>query len=397
MKVGFYSHTPLEYYGGGEVTVITLANWFVRAGENVDIWIADGFNGSRRVSPEAIRKELDGRVKYGSIPFLDRRTSGYPFLFASKMPDFEQLAAHDANLILLPTVPDRRYLAEVSRRGLPVMFLLHSLTLDRRFPVRRKILFNQLLHRSTLYSLRGLPPSPRLLYEILNVRSAEELERHGVDPRQVLLIPTGIDFASYSVQEDRGTFRVAFLGRLEEPWKGIRLLRDVIDRVLTGSHENLEVLLLGSGPEEAPLRAWAAERPRVTCRGFVSTSEKTELLATSGVILSTSGAEPYGLSSIEGLASGLPLVATPTAGSEYILGRDPAFGRLSTFSADDLAREVLKYYAQWTSDRMGYLRQREMRRAQARVLFDLPVMCARYEQSLQTLSGNGSANGGARA
>jgi glycosyltransferase involved in cell wall biosynthesis len=391
MKVGFFSHTPLEYYGGGEVTVIMLANWFASTGREVDIRIADGFNGPRRLSPQAIRDQLDPRVSYGTIPFLDRRASGYPFLFASKMPDFDQLAAHDANLILLPTVPDRPYLAEVSRRQLPVMFLLHSLTLDRQFPIRRKILFNQLLHRSTLYVLRGLPPSPRLLYEILNDRSAQMLERHGVDPRQVLLIPTGIDFASYSVREDGGTFRVVFLGRLEEPWKGIRLLRDVIDRVLAGSREDLEVLVLGSGPDENLLRAWASQRPRVTCRGFVSSAEKTGLLATAGVILSTSGAEPYGLSSIEGLASGLPLVATPTAGSEYILAQDPSFGHRSTYSADGLAQGVLRYYTAWASDRARYFRDREARRARARELFDLPVMFTRYAESLQMLAGNGAA------
>jgi len=395
MRVAIFSHTPLEYFGGGEVTAILLANWMAREGGEVEFLSEAGYAGPRRVPAEEVRAQLDPRVRLGTVPFDDRKWAGFPSIWRSTLPAVGRLTGNDANLMLLPTVPDRRYLLELYDRRVPVMFLLHSLTLDQPFRLRRKILWNELLHHLSLYSLRRLPSNPRLLYQILNDRAETLLRAHGAAPEQVRLIPTGIDFARYEVREDGGRFRVAFVGRIEEPWKGIDLLRATVERTLARAPGAVEFVLMGSGPDGEPLGAWAKGLPGVRYRGFVPFEEKVAELASASVMLSTSGAEPYGLSSVEGLASGLPLVATATAGSTYLLRQDPVFGRAGPFSAAGLADLLLGYRREWARDPGRYLAERGSRREHARALFDLPQMFPRYAQCLRDLTAPAGAGPGA--
>lgn len=389
MRVAFYSHAPLEHYGGGEVTCVLLANWFAQHGWDVDVWAEAGYAGPRRLTPDQVRALLDPRVGYGTVPFEDRKWAGFPSIWRSTLPACARLAAGEANLLFLPTVPDRRYLRELLARDARAMFLLHALTVDQPFPLRRKIVWDEMIHRLSLYSLRGLPASPHLLYEVLNDRSAGLLRWHGVAPGQVRLIPTGIDFAQYRLADDGGRFRVAFVGRLHDPWKGIDRLRATIRRTLELAPGPVEFVVMGSGPEAEPFRRWAAGRPTVRALGFVPFEEKVRELASCSVLLSTSGSEPYGLTSLEGFASGLPLVATPTAGSSYLVRQGAGFGVVASFSAGDLARRILAYRTAWAADPRAYAAERATRREGARALFDLPKMFAEYDACLRELTDRG--------
>ena len=385
-RIGLYSHAPLEYYGGGEVTSILLANWFASHGWEVEVWAESAYAGPRRLSPSELQGLLDPRVRYGTVAFQDRKWAGVPSIWRSTLPPADHLARNDASLLLLPTVPDRRYLRELLARGLPAMFLLHALTVDQPFPWRRRIVRDQLIHRLSLYGLRGLPASGHLLYEVLNDRSAELLRGHGVAPGQVRLIPTGIDFDRYEVGSDGGTFRVAFVGRIHEPWKGISRLRRTIDRLRASLPGPVEFVLMGSGPDAEELKRWAERSPSVRYLGFVPFEEKVRELSKSSLLLSTSGSEPYGLTSLEGFACGLPLVATPTAGSSYLLRQNALFGSLASYSPAALAGHVLPYRVAWSEDPERYAADRSERRRRARALFDLPQMFARYEECLAELT-----------
>jgi glycosyltransferase involved in cell wall biosynthesis len=143
---------------------------------------------------------------------------------------------------------------------------------------------------------------------------------------------------------------------------------------------------MGSGPGEGELRAWAERLPPVRYLGFVPFEEKVRELAGCSVLLSTSASEPYGLTSVEGLASGLPLVATPTAGSSYLVRQDPGFGRVVSYAPGDLARAILSYRAAWASDPVRFRSQRQARRQRARELFDLPRMFRAYDACLADLT-----------
>ena len=165
------------------------------------------------------------------------------------------------------------------------MFLLHALTVDQPFPLRYRIVRDEVLHHLSLLGLHGLPPTSRLLYQVLNDRSATLLAAHGVPPAQVRLIPTGIEFARYTVGDPTGRFRVAFVGRIHDPWKGIDRLRATITRTLATTAGPVEFVIMGSGPGADELRAWADRVPGVRYLGFVPFDQKVRELAACSVLL----------------------------------------------------------------------------------------------------------------
>jgi glycosyltransferase involved in cell wall biosynthesis len=387
MRLGFYSHAPLEHYGGGEVTLILLANHFARKGWEVVVRSEAAYAGPRRLSAGELASLLVPGVRYEPMAFGDRKFEGFPSIWRSTLPPVEALAEDTVSLFLLPTVPDRRYLERLVAERRCAVFLLHALTVDQPFPLRRRIVWDEMLHRLSLWGLRGLPPGPPLVYQVLNDRSASLLRWHGVAADRIRLIPTGIDFDRYSVGDDGGRFRVAFVGRIHDPWKGIDRLRRTVELTLARAPGPVEFVVMGSGPDADALRSWASGVPEVRYLGFVPFEEKVRELAGSSAILSTSASEPYGLTSLEGFASGLPLVATPTAGSSYLVRQGPGFGTTVSYSPGALAGALLGYRNDWAADRARYAAGRHERRAAARALFDLPRMFDRYDACLRDLAG----------
>jgi glycosyltransferase involved in cell wall biosynthesis len=387
MKLGFYSHAALENYGGGEVTLLLLANHFARLGWEVRIRSESAYAGPRRLSPEEVRHQLEPSVDYGPMPFGDRKWEGFPSIWRSTLPPTEALADDTVSVFLLPTVPDRRYLSRLLSEGRRAVFLLHALTVDQPFPLRWGIVRDELIHRLSLWGLRGMPGAPGLVYEVLNDRSAALLRWHGVPASQVRLIPTGIDFGRYAVGDDGGRFRIAFVGRIHDPWKGIDRLRRTIRRTLQRADAPVEFVIMGSGPGAEALRTWTGPMPSVRYLGFVPFEEKVRELSACSLLLSTSGSEPYGLTTLEGFASGLPLVATPTAGSSYLVRQGPGFGAIASYSPDALARALLRYRRAWADDPAGYARSRAELRGRSKELFDLPRMFERYEACLRDVCG----------
>src|SRR5262249_49574942 len=75
--------------------------------------------------------------------------------------------------------------------------------------------------------------------------------------------------------------------------------------------KDIRLLILGSGPEEVPLKEEAEKRrlgKRVSFLGQVSESDKFAILSTSDIYVSTSQHEGFGLVYLEAMASGLPII-----------------------------------------------------------------------------------------
>jgi glycosyltransferase involved in cell wall biosynthesis len=89
--------------------------------------------------------------------------------------------------------------------------------------------------------------------------------------------------------------------------------------------KNLRLLILGSGPEEGPLREEAEKRQLgklVSFLGQVNESEKFAILSASDIYVSTSQHEGFGLVYLEAMASGLPIVCYNHGGQADFLKDD---------------------------------------------------------------------------
>jgi glycosyltransferase involved in cell wall biosynthesis len=109
--------------------------------------------------------------------------------------------------------------------------------------------------------------------------------------------------------------RIAYFGRLEA-YKRVDLFLHAANRLID-RFPNLEILVIGRGPERARLES-LAERlgllSRTRFTGFVSDAERDTLLATTRACAFPSEKEGWGLTVIEANALGTPVVASDAPG-----------------------------------------------------------------------------------
>jgi glycogen(starch) synthase len=116
---------------------------------------------------------------------------------------------------------------------------------------------------------------------------------------------------------------LVYLGRLVSD-KGVDLLLESMAQLRTqGLHPRLTII--GSGPEEIPLRRLAKERQiedQVDFLGSKGHEEISRLLnAHEVLVVPSQWPEPFGIVALEGLASGCVVVASQAGGLPEVVGR----------------------------------------------------------------------------
>ena len=103
---------------------------------------------------------------------------------------------------------------------------------------------------------------------------------------------------------------MVYAGRLDEA-KGVRLLMAGWDRYLEKSGEpGLNLVIVGGGPLEDEVAAWASARPSVEMTGTVSGDRCAELMSRArAVLLPSAWEETFGLVAVEAMAAGVPPIA----------------------------------------------------------------------------------------
>ena len=166
------------------------------------------------------------------------------------------------------------------------------------------------------------------------VLSREELEAYQdfIPGQNVAVVPNGIDPAPYLKYNRRPTdpaapLKLLYIGRLV-PGKG---LTETIEALSLAKEQGVkaQIIIAGSGPEEARLRAQARSlelNGNVTFAGPAWGDYKTKLLNNADVLLLPSYSEGLPYSLLEGMAAGVvpivtPVGAIPDAVTEGVHGR----------------------------------------------------------------------------
>ncbi|MFE9739849.1 glycosyltransferase [Streptomyces sp. NPDC006477] len=154
---------------------------------------------------------------------------------------------------------------------------------------------------------------------------ARRLERWGVAPSRIHVVPNGIETARFGYTEDRRRFARKLLGLPEDAFVvgGVGRLAPAkrFDRLVraVASVPRARLLLVGEGEERERLTALAREcgaADRVLLTGACEDPapegaegpDLPSLLAAMDVFVSTSPDESFGLAVIEALAAGLPVL-----------------------------------------------------------------------------------------
>ena len=176
-------------------------------------------------------------------------------------------------------------------------------------------------------------PVVRLAARRLDARIAvsEQARRFAerVLPGEYRVIPNAIHVDAYGTRRNGRGGRILFVGR-PEPRKGLPVLLRAFAR-LPGRPE---LDLVGVAPDEL------APRERVRAHGRVSDAERARLLAEADVLCAPSlGGESFGVVLVEGMAAGLPVVATRIPGYEAVLPSEA--GRLVAPGDEDALAAAL--------------------------------------------------------
>ncbi|MGW5203824.1 glycosyltransferase [Streptomyces griseoincarnatus] len=100
-----------------------------------------------------------------------------------------------------------------------------------------------------------------------------------------------------------------YLGRLAEV-KGVRLLMAAWDELAAAGGVGVPLVIAGTGPLEAEVAAWAADRDDVRCVGLYDRTRCREAVAGAvAVVAPSTWKEAFGLVVVEAMAAGVPAVA----------------------------------------------------------------------------------------
>ncbi len=185
-------------------------------------------------------------------------------------------------------------------RALPVRAVRHGCYRESRVATA-PVALAMGLHRNAWKSLVSA-------YIFISAAQRDLLQGSGFAPDRVFvkhnLIP------SRSRPQVERTATVLYAGRLDEA-KGARLLMAGWDRYLGQPGEpGLNLVIVGGGPLEDEVTAWASTRPSVRLTGTVSSDQVAGYMARArAVLLPSTWEETFGLVAVEAMAAGVPPVA----------------------------------------------------------------------------------------
>lgn len=162
---------------------------------------------------------------------------------------------------------------------------------------------------------------------------------NGIDPDKVKRIPAG-EFLKKKYQVDGPV--VLFVGRLVRE-KGVQVLLKAAPRILK-RHPNVRFIIAGSGyfrDELESLSDSLGVSQHVTFFGQANDNDLTELYSLASVLAIPSLYEPFGIVALEGMACGLPVVASDAGGLADIFDSGHDGILTQTGNASSLAGGIL--------------------------------------------------------
>ncbi len=153
--------------------------------------------------------------------------------------------------------------------------------------------------------------------------------RYGVPSERIFFATHTVDIEHYKsgskdarvdrelLRQELAVFGTVFIcvGRL---WwgKGINYLLEAFEQVQKASCEEVSLLLVGDGPQEAQLKRFCFERGlrNVVFAGFHQKQELPRYYAAADVFVFSTLGDPYGLVVDEAMACSLPVISTAAAG-----------------------------------------------------------------------------------
>lgn len=340
MNIGIFTDTYFPQVSGVATSIKTLKNELEREGNQVYIFTT--------TDPHVDKDTYEQNIfRFSSIPFIsftDRRIAVRGLFQAYEI-------AKELNLDIVHTQTEfsmgmiGKFVAK--NLNIPCVHTYHTMYEDYlHYVANGKLLKPVHVKEGTLafcYHLAGvITPSDRVL---------DKLTEYGVKC-QMRIIPTGIDVGMYAKSIDTdirekyhiskdtpvmlSISRLAYEKNISEI---VDLLPSIIEQV-----PKVILMIVGDGPAKEDLMKQVTQlglSKHVIFTGEVSNDHVNAFYRTANVFVSTSNSESQGLTYIEAMAAGLPVVVTSGDYTDGLLSNE-SLGQ--TFKKSDEFTEIVTRY-----------------------------------------------------
>lgn len=177
---------------------------------------------------------------------------------------------------------------------------------------------------TTVYNLerQGMLAADRVI-TVSNLTRNIVINRYGINPDKVFTVHNAVDFQSYSDMDvERGVKEkiVTFLGRITYQ-KGPEYFIEAASKVLK-NYQNVRFVMAGSGDMlNRSIRRVAKLKmaTRFHFTGFLKGQDVQKMFAHSDVYVMPSVSEPFGISPLEAMRSGVPTIISKQSGVAEVL------------------------------------------------------------------------------
>ncbi|HEV7195780.1 MAG TPA: glycosyltransferase family 4 protein [Pedococcus sp.] len=372
MRIGLVCPYSFDVPGGVQFHVRDLAEYFLGQGHHASVLAPADEDTPLPSYVESVGRAVPVRYN-GSVARLN-----FGPVTAARVGRWVERGAFDVVHLHEPVTPSISILALWAAEG-PVVATFHTSNLRSR-------------------AMQAAYPLLRPSLEKISGRIAvSEDARRTVTTHlggDAVVIPNGVNVVRFAQAAKRpawcGTAEeptIAFLGRIDEPRKGLPVLAGAMASVL-GQLAGARLLVAGPGDVAAARdRLDPAVAARTEFLGTVTDEDKASLLASADLYVAPhTGGESFGIVLVEAMSAGVPVVASNLPAFVRVLDGGRAGQTFANEDSADLARTLVRLLQD--PDERNRLTAEGHRRAQ---VFDWSVVAedvmAVYDTVTHTASG----------
>ncbi|MFH8626753.1 glycosyltransferase family 4 protein [Streptomyces vietnamensis] len=319
MKIGIVCPYSWDVPGGVQFHIRDLAEHLIRLGHEVSV-LAPA-DDDTPLPPYVVSAGRAVPVSYnGSVARLS-----FGFLSAARVRRWLHDGTFDVVHIHEPTSPSLGLLTCWAAQG-PIVATFHTSNPRSRAMIAAYPILQPALEKI----------SARIAVSEYARRTL--VEHLGGD---AVVIPNGVDVDFFARAEPKKEWQgetLGFIGRIDEPRKGLPVLMRALPKILT-ERPGARLLVAGRGDEEEAVASLPAEmRSRVEFLGMVSDEDKARLLRSVDVYVApNTGGESFGIILVEALSAGAPVLASDLDAFAQVLDQGAAGELFANEDADALA------------------------------------------------------------
>jgi 1,2-diacylglycerol 3-alpha-glucosyltransferase len=330
MRIGMMADIYTPHVSGVTNSIALSKRWLEKAGHEVFVFT---FGDDEVVDHE---KNI---IRTTGVPVVD---TGFYLNLRYNSQARRLLCSMDVTHVHHPFVSGSLAMRYCSPRNIPIVFTNHT-----RYDLMTQAYVPLLPESISDVALKAyLSPFYRAcdLIIVPSISMRQILIEHFEVDTSVKVIPNGLDLASYRMKLqpiDRAQFGFTkddvisvYVGRLS-PEKNLSLLLRAFYGVAM-TYDHVRLLLIGDGPERENLEAQVKLMDignKVFFTGMIDYKEIPVYLTASDIFVTPSSAETFGLSTVEAMAAGLPVLGMDAPGSQDII----VDGVTGLVTSDDLA------------------------------------------------------------